>query len=192
MSSGGTVGQEGHILLGQNAGHNALVAVTAGHLIAHADLALLGNVAAHHLAHIGLQLVAVVGGEHLHIHHDAVGAVGHTQRGVAHFAGLLAEDGAQQALLSGQLGLALGADLTNQDVAGVDLGAHADDAALVQILQGILAHVGDIPGDLLGSQLILAGLDFVLLNVDGGVHVLTHDLLVDQNGVLVVVALPRS
>ena len=35
----------------------------------------------------------------------------HTQRGVAHLAGLLAEDGAQQALLSGQLSLALRGDL---------------------------------------------------------------------------------
>ena len=45
-------------------------------------------------------------------------------------------------------------DLAHQDVACVDLGAHADDTPLVQILQGVLAHVGDIPGDLLGPQLL--------------------------------------
>ena len=45
-------------------------------------------------------------------------AVGHAQGGVAHLAGLLTEDGAQQALLGGQLGLALRGDLTDQDVAG--------------------------------------------------------------------------
>ena len=45
-------------------------------------------------------------------------AVRQAQRGVLHLAGLLAEDRAQQALLGGQLGLALGRDLADQDVAG--------------------------------------------------------------------------
>jgi hypothetical protein len=40
------------------------------------------------------------------------------ERGVAHLAGLLAEDGPQQALFGRLLGLALGGDLADQDVAG--------------------------------------------------------------------------
>ena len=40
----------------------------------------------------------------------------YAQRGVAHVAGLLAEDGAQQALLGRELGLALRRDLADQDV----------------------------------------------------------------------------
>ena len=67
--------------------------------------------------------------------------MGHTERGITDFAGLFAEDGAEQALLSGQLGLALRGDLADQDVAALDLGTDADDAALVQILQGILRNV---------------------------------------------------
>ena len=57
-------------------------------------------------------------------------------------------------------------------------------------LQRILAHVGDVAGDLLRPQLGVAGFDLVFLDVDGGIHVVPHDLFVDQNGVLVVVALP--
>ena len=185
-----TVGHEGHILLRQDAGDNTLVAVTACHLIADADLALLSDVAADDLAHAGLQLVAVLRGKDLDVHDDAVLAVGHAQRGVTHLAGLLAEDGAEQALLSGQLGLALRGDLTDQNVAALDLGTDADDAALVQILQGILRNVGDVAGDLFGSQLGVAGLGLIFLDVDGGVNVLADDLLVQQDGVLVVVALP--
>ena len=187
----GAVGQEGHILLGQHAGHDALVAVTAGHLVAGLDLAALGDVDANHLIHAGPQLVAVLAGKDLGIDDDAALAVRHLQRGVADLAGLLAEDGAQQALLGGEVGLALGRDLTHQNVAGMNLGAHADDAALVQILQRLLAHVGDIAGDLLGPQLGVAGVDLVFLNMDGRVHVLLHQPLVEQHGVLVVVALPR-
>ena len=42
-----TVGQERHILLGQYAGNNTLVAVTACHLVADGDLSLLRDVDAH-------------------------------------------------------------------------------------------------------------------------------------------------
>ena len=109
------VGQEGHILFRQNAGNDALVAVTAGHLIAHGDLSLLGDIHPDGLGDAGSQLVGIFLGEDLDVHHDAAFAVGNLQRGIPDFSCLLAEDGSQQPLLGGQLGLALGGDLTNQD-----------------------------------------------------------------------------
>ena len=186
----GAVGQEGHILLGQDTGDNALVAVTACHLVAHLDLTALGDIHPDHHVDAGAQLVAVFTGENLGIHNDAALAVGDLQRGVPDFPGLLTEDSPQQPLLGGEVGLALGGDLAHQDVAGADLGADADDAVLVQVLQGVLAHVGDIPGDLLGAQLGIPGVDLVLLNVDGGVQILPDQPLVQKDGVLVVVAFP--
>ena len=164
--------------------------MTACHLIADADLTLLGDVAAHAHTHAGLQLVAVLGGKDLDVDNDAVGAMGHTQGGVADLAGLLAEDGAQQALLGGQLGLALRGDLADEDVAGLDLGTDADDAAVIEVLQRVIADVRDVAGDLLGSELRVAGLGLIFFNVDGGVDILADELLVQQDGVLVVVALP--
>ena len=71
------VGQERHILHRKHAGHNTLVTVTAGHLIAHGDLSLLGDIDADSLVHAGRQLVAVLSGKYLGIHDDAVCAVGH-------------------------------------------------------------------------------------------------------------------
>ena len=59
----------------------------------------------------GGQLVLLLPGEHLDVDDLAGLAVGHLEAGVAHLAGLLAEDGPQEALLGGQLGLALGGDL---------------------------------------------------------------------------------
>ena len=67
-------------------------------------------------------------GRDLHIHDDAVGAGRNLQRGVLHVRGLLAEDGAQQALFRRQFGFALGRDLADQDVAGLHFRADADDA----------------------------------------------------------------
>ena len=187
---GGAVGQEGHVLLGQDAGHDALVAVAAGHLVAHGDLTLLGDIDADHLVDAGGELVAGLAGEDLHVHDDAALSVGHLQGGVTDLAGLLTKNGPQEPLLGGEVGLALGGDLAHQDVAGVDLGAHADDAPLVQVLQGVLAHVGDVAGDLLGTQLGVPGLGLVLLDVNGGEDVLLHHTLVEEDGVLVVVAFP--
>ena len=115
----------------------------------------------------------------------------HLHRGVADLAGLLAEDRAQQALLRGQLGLALGRDLADQDVAGHDVGAHADHAAVVEVGQHLLGDVRDVPGDLLRAELGVAGVDLVLLDVDRGQDVVLHEALAQDDRVLVVVALPR-
>jgi hypothetical protein len=70
----------------------------------------------------------------LHIHHNAVGAGRHAQRGVLHVRGFLAEDRPQQPLLRRQLGFALGRDFADEDVAGLDFGAHADDTVVAEIL----------------------------------------------------------
>ena len=116
---------------------------------------------------------------------------GTLRRRVADLAGLLTEDGAQQALLRRQLGLALGRDLADEQVAVADLGADADDAALVEVGQDLLGDVRDVPGDLLGAELRVAGVDLVLLDVDRGEDVVLHQALAEDDRVLVVVALPR-
>ena len=69
-------------------------------------------------------------------------------------------------------------------------GADADDAALVQVLEHLLADLGDVAGDLFGAQLGVAGVDLELLDVDGGVEVFLHHALGDEDGVLEVVAAP--
>jgi len=179
-----------HIFTGKDAGHDALVAVAAGHLVAHADLALLGDVDADDLVDAGGHLVAIFTGEALHIHNNAALAVGDLQGCIPDLSRLFAEDGAQQALLRGEIGLSLGGDLAHQDVARADFRADGDDAALVQILQRVVAHAGDVPGDLLGAQLGVAGVALVFLNMDGGKNVLHDQALGNQDGVLVVVAFP--
>ena len=186
----GAVGQVGHIFARKDAGNDALVAVAAGHLVADGDLSLLRDIHADDLVDAGIHLVAVLAGEDLDVDDDAALAVGHLQGGVADLAGLLAEDRAQQALFRGQVGLALRGDLADEDVAGGDLGADHDDAALVEVFQRVLADAGDIAGDLLGAELGVARIALVLFDVDGGEHVLHHQTLVEQDGVLVVVALP--
>ena len=89
--------QERHILYRKHAGNNTLVAVTAGHLVAHLDLAALSDVDTDHLIHARPQLVAVFTGKYLGIHDDATLTVRHLQGGITDLTGLLAEDGPQQA-----------------------------------------------------------------------------------------------
>src|SRR3989440_4862506 len=180
----------GHVLSGKDPRDDALVPVPAGHLVALRDLALLGNIDPHQLVDAGRQLVLGFAAEDLDIDHDAALAVRYAQRGIAHLARLLTEDGPQQALLGRELRLALRRDLAHQDGAGWALRADIDDAALVEVLQRLIADIGDIAGDLLRAQLDVAGFDFVLLDVDRGVFVLAHDRLGDQDRVFVVVALP--
>jgi len=184
------VREERHILLGEYAADDALVAVTPAHLVSDGDFPALGHIDADGLIDPGAQVVVILAGERLHVHDDAGFAVGHAQGCVAHLAHLLAEYGAQEPLLGVELGLAFGGHFAHENIPAADFGAHANDAALVQILNGILADIGNFPGNLLGAQLRVAGLALVLLDMDGGKDILADQPLVDQNGVFVIVTLP--
>ncbi len=63
------VRQEGHVLLGQHAGHDALVAVATGHLVADRDLALHRDIDLDELDDAGRQLVAALQPAHLVVVH---------------------------------------------------------------------------------------------------------------------------
>ena len=182
--------EEGHVLLGHDLRDHALVAVAAGELVALGDLALGRDVDADQVVDARRQVVAVVAVEGEHVDDDAALAVRDLERGVADLARLLLEDRADQLLLGGQLGLALRRDLADQQVAGDDLGADADDAALVEVAQALLGAVRDVAGDLLVAELGRAGVDLVLLDVDRGELVVLDQALGEDDRVLEVVALP--
>src|SRR5215204_6536637 len=187
----GAVLEERHVLLRQDLRDDALVAVASGELVAVGDLAHLGDVDPDQLVDAGGQLVAVLAREHADADDLAGLTVLDLQRRVADLARLLTEDRAEQPLLRGQLGLALRRDLADEDVAGDDLGTDADDAALVEVGEDLLGDVRDVPGDLLGTELGVAGVDLELLDVDRGQDVVLHEALRQDDRVLVVVALPR-
>src|SRR5216684_3344393 len=190
----GAVGQVGHVLGRHDPGDHALVAVAAGHLVTGRDLSLLGEIDTDHLVDARAELVLVLAREHLDVDHDAALAVWDAQARVADLARLLTEDRAQEALLGRELGLALGRDLADQDVALLHLGADVDDAALVQVAQRIVRDVGDVTRDLFRTELRLAGLGLVLLDVDRGVHVALDDVLtgLDLGAVVEAGALVRA
>src|ERR1017187_7522568 len=112
------------------------------------------------------------------------------ERSILDVAGFFAEDGAQQLLFGGELGFALGGYFAHQDVAGLDGGADADDAAFIQVAEEGIGDVGDIAGDFFGTELGVAGFDFELFNVDRSVVVFFDQLFADQDGVFKVVAAP--
>ena len=75
-----------------------------------------------------LVLLGALAGEDARVDDDAADARRDAQRAVAHVAGLLAEDRAEELLFRGELRLALRRDLADEDVAGLHLGADAHDA----------------------------------------------------------------
>jgi hypothetical protein len=187
---GGAVLEVGHVFDGQDAGDDALVAVAAGHLVTHGDLAHLRDRDVVLLDDAGLELVAVLAAEDLDADDLAALAVGQAEGGVFDVAGLLAKDGAEQLLFGAELLLALGGNLADQDVAGGDFGADAHDAVLVEVLERLFGDVGDVAGDLLRSELGVADVNGVGFDVDRGVAVVVDEALREDDGVLKVVALP--
>src|SRR5688500_2144728 len=83
---------------------------------------------------------------------NAFFAGGHLERIVLHIFASAAEDRVKQFLFGSQLALALGGHFADQDVAGTDARADADDAILIEIGQGALADVGNVAGELFAAQ----------------------------------------
>ena len=172
-----SVRQERHILHRKDAGYAALVSVTSGHLIADGDFSLLGNVDADRLVHARRQLVAVLSGKYLRCHDDTVSAVGNLQARVTDLSRLLTEDGAEQSLLGSQLGLTLRGNLSYQDITGTDLRTDADDAALVQVLERIIADTRNVLGDLFRSELGVSCLTLIFLDMNGSINIVLDQSL---------------
>ena len=68
--------------------------------------------------------------------------------------------------------------------------ADADDTTLVEVLGGVLAHVGDIRGKFLHTAFGLTHLQAVFVHMHRSEDILFHHALVEHDGVLVVVTLP--
>src|SRR5579872_1748199 len=130
--------------------------------------------------------------ENLHVDDGAFDSRRTIERSVANVSGLFAEDRAQQFLFRRQRGFALGRYLADEDVTRLHRGADADDAAFVEIAQEALVDVGNVPSDFLRTQLCIARLDFVLLDVNRSVVIVLHELFADQDGVFEVVSAPRQ
>ena len=138
-----------------------------------------------------LVLLLALAGEDLHVHDHAFDSRRAVERSIAHVAGLFTEDGAQQFLFRRELGLALGRDFADQNVALLDRSADANDAGFIQIAQHGFADVGNVARNFFRTKLGVAGFDLVLLDVHRGVVILFHQLFGDQDRVFEVVTAPR-
>ena len=127
----------------------------------------------------------------LHIHHDSVGARRRLERRIANIGCLFTKDGAKQPLLRSQFRFALRRNLTHENIAGFDLRTNLDDSLVGEILQRIFSNVWNIAGDLFGAELGITSTALELFNMDRGVDVFAHQLLIDQNSILEVISAPR-
>src|SRR6266481_4627500 len=109
---------------------------------------------------------SALAGEDLDVHDGALDAWRAVERSVANIAGLFAEDGAQEFFFRRERGLALGRDLADKNVAWLDDRANANDAAFIQVAKERLADVGNVASDFFGTELGVARLDFVFLDVN--------------------------
>ena len=184
------VGQERHILFGQDARHHALVAVPPGHLVPNRNLAGLGHPDADRLLDIGRQAVFIFAAQLLDGNDLAPLSVRNAEGSIANVFGFFAENSPQQALFGSHFRFAFGRYLAHQNVAGPHVGANADDAPLVQVAQAALAHIGNVAGNVFFAQLGSAAFHLVLLNMHRSELVVFHQALADDDGILVVVPFP--
>ncbi len=111
---------------------------------------------------------------------------------ITHVAGLLAEDGAEQTFFRRKFGFALRGHLAHEDIVRTDFGTDADNAVLVEVTESVFADVRNFAGKFFRTALRFAHVEFVFLDVDGSEGVLDGEFFGDDNGVFVVVAVPRE
>ena len=164
--------------------------MASGHLVASTNFALLGDTDTHQLIDAWRQFIALVSREYLHLNDFATLTMGYAQGGVFHLASLFTKHGSQKLLLGGQFGLALRRNLTDENILRPYLGANIDDATLVEVTQPFFAYIWDVPRDLFGSQLCVARIDLVFLNMYRGEEIFTHYALADEDCIFEVTTLP--
>src|SRR4030095_15528944 len=113
-----------------------------------------------------------------------------SQRGVTHLSGLLAEDRAQQLFFRRQLGFTLRRNFADENMARLDLSADANDAALLEIRERLIANVWNIAGDFFGTELGVARDALELLDVYRGINIFFYHQLAEQHSIFEVVAPP--
>jgi hypothetical protein len=134
--------EERHVLLREDLGDDALVAVPAGQLVADGDLALLGDVDADQLVDAGRQLVAVLA-ENTRTPMTLPDSPCGTLRLVSRTSRAFSPKMARSRRSSGVSSVSpFGVTLPTEDVTGHDLGADADDAALVEVGEDLLETFG--------------------------------------------------
>ncbi len=147
----------------------------SSHFVAFRYLALLRYVNTHKHINPGRQLVPGFSSKYFYINYDAAFTVRHFEGIVPDFAGFFAKYGTQKPLFGTKFCFSLGGYLTYQDLSGPYLGANPDYSPVVQIFHLILADIGNISCDLLGTQFCISGVTFIFFNVNRSVDVFFHE-----------------
>ena len=81
------------------------------------------------------------------------------ERGILDIAGFVAEDSAEKFLLRSRVGFSFRGNLTDKDIAFLDLGADTDDTVFVKVFGGIVTDIGNIAGQFFVAALGLTNLE---------------------------------
>ena len=137
-----------------------------------------------------LILIEPLARKDFHIDDNAFHTRRHRERRILHITGLLTKDRPEQFLFRSQLSLAFRRHLTDKDIARLDLGTDADDAALIQISQRLFADIGNISRHIFLTQLGVTSFHLEFFNMDGREGVLAHQLFTEQDGIFEVIPTP--
>ena len=132
-----------------------------------------------------------VTGEDLYVD-NGTGSTGlNAQRRIFYVRGFFTEDRTQQFFFRSQLGFTLRCYLTHQNIARLNFSTDINDTGFIQFTQCGFAHVRNIRGDFFRTQLGVTRHTGQFLNVDSGQAIFLRHSLGQQDGVFVVVTVPR-
>ena len=166
--------------------------MATGHLVTFAELALLGDKHLDDFINTGGKIIALGAFEALNIDDGSLDTVGETEGRIFHVLGLFTENAVEKFKFGGGFGFALRSDLAHQNGPGLYLTTGDHYPFVVEVLKGLFRAVGHVASDAFRPQLRLTDFGGEFLDVDGGEQVFLDHALADQDGVLVVVAVPGN
>ena len=113
------------------------------------------------------------------------------QRRITHIRGFLPKDRTKEFFLWRHRAFTFWRNFTYENITWFHISTNVDNASLIQIAERFFTHIWNITSDFLWPKLRVTGSDFKLFNVNRSKHIITRNPLRDQNGVFIVISIPR-
>ena len=157
-----TVWEEWHIFNREYSGNNTLVTMTTSHFITNRNLSLLCDIASDNLIYTWLKLIfTIFSCEYLNIDNDTVFTMRNSKGSISDLTSLLTEDCSEKSFFCCKLCFTLWCNLTDKNIACVNLCTDMDNTTLVEVFKHIVADIRNISCNFLSTKLSITSFCFV-------------------------------
>ena len=164
--------------------------MTTCHLIADLNFTLLSNIYSNYFIYTRWKLIAVSTGKYFNVNNNTVFAVRDTHWCISNLSCLFAKDSSQKSFLGCKLCFTLRCNFADKNIAWMNLSTDTDNTVFVKVTKSILTNVRNISCYFFRTEFCITSLYLMLNNVDWGINVVSYNLFINKNSILIVITFP--